>query len=121
MNDKVGKLVERVRLTGDEIFKIEQDFHKALRESGCFLEPHTVYRPGIKVYLEAQLNKVLNDDDLALIDSDQTAPCTQLEENRPPHKGLITQDYLNGRLSVGNAGFRKVVPLAEAMKEVNNG
>jgi len=103
MNDKVGKLVERVRLTDDEIFKIEQDFHKALRESGCFLEPHTVYRPGIKVYVEAQLNKVLNDPDL------------YLEITGEP---IIKVDMGAGEESYSAVYY---IPLAEAMKEGNNG
>lgn len=101
MNDKVGKLVERVRLTDDEIFKIEQDFHKALRESGCFLEPHTVYRPGIKVYVEAQLNKVLNDPDL------------YLEITGEP---IIKVDMGAGEESYGAVGY---IPLAEALKKVD--
>ena len=59
----------------------------------------------------------LNDPDLALIDTDQTAPCTELHENSPPNKGMITQDYLNGRKSIIDAGFKKVIPLAKALKE----
>jgi len=54
-----------------------------------------------------------------VIDREKTAPCSGLHENSL--KGMITQDYLNGRESMTEGGFKKVIPLREAMKEVNNG
>ena len=57
----------------------------------------------------------LDDPYLALIDMEQTASCSELEDNSI--KGQITQDYLNGRLSLLNAGFKKVITLTEAIKE----
>ena len=134
MNDKVEELVERVRLTDDEIFKIDQDFHKALRESGCFLEPRTVYRPDIKVYVEAQLNKVLNDPDLALIDRGRKLPlmrCVPIpDKTTEPYKTITVdvprhwdavslESYLTNTTQEDmlQEGYLPVIPLARELEK----
>ena len=105
----IKELIERVRLTDEEIDEA------VVVNTDSFT--HNMIKN--RVIAKAQLNKVLNDPDLYVIDGDQTAPCSGLHENSL--KGMITQDYLNGRESMTEAGFKKVIPLREAMKEANNG
>jgi len=61
MNDKVKELVERVRLTQEDIGLVGCEYQKDILETG------EIGNFG-KAIAEAQLNKVLNDDALALID-----------------------------------------------------
>ena len=65
-------------------------------------------------------DQILNSGLVAIVDDDQTAPCTELQENSPPNKGVITQDYLNGRLSILNANFRRIIPYQAAGNEVSD-
>ena len=109
MNDKVGKLVERVRLTDEDL---------------------KTWAMGIPI-LDAQIRKVLNDPDLALIDRGNREPydifqdlfneysvigCCRGAVNQWPSE---YQDEFWGELA--NRLNKTIIPLAEAMKEVNNG
>lgn len=99
--DKIKEFLERVRLTDEDIPKFlpEQYIRECADEDGCM----TKYKiPTDKAtYFEgaqAQLNKVLNDKDLALRD-----------RSKPVKYDLAT-----------NTNYIAVIPLREAIKEANN-
>ena len=100
MNKQVEKLIERVRLTPEDIIPYLKNKYAHMYlgndESWCRLTEDSLLThlqdEHTELIVDAQLNKVLNDPKLALID------------NTPMAK----------------VSYLPVIPLAEALKEVTN-
>lgn len=91
MNKKIEELVKRVRLTDKEIGLIEWE---SATLDMRFVDDNP---KGVRALLQTQVNKVLNDPDLAWIDRD-----------------VITED-------LKDYPMEGVIFLAEALKEDTNG
>ena len=101
-NPKVKELVERVRLTPEEIEGLDFTYDFKGQFTSRDVDRH--YR---RIIAKAQLNKVLNDPDLALIDrSEDFVTC-------PRCGGTVWRPYPSPN------GSYYVIPLAEALKEKN--
>ncbi len=64
-------------------------------------------------FLQRATDAVLNLPEIEVRDKEQTSECTRLNENgyaTGEGRGMITQDYLNGRASMLDTGFVKVIP-----------
>ena len=107
MNKKVEGLVERVRLTDEEI---SQSWYCA--KTGGLTLKHRA-----RFVAEAQLNKVLNDPDLALIDRKKVPDELDCVDCLTPEDKECYQCYIyEGFGKAIRTGYLPVIPLAEALK-----
>lgn len=126
MNKQVKELVERARLTDEDKVKAQRDYiEKTWQEVKVSLDfPLRGYRRE-ECLLNAQRNKVLYDPDLALIDRERSLPDNPYEEDLYRQPGEEAEYYAGkyngveaGKSLMLEAGYLPVIPLADALKEV---